>query len=295
MLGLIVVATEDRPGLSAAELFEPLLGAPLLARAIAGALPADQAVTGVLVVPADLVERAQVELIDRFGLDEIDRVVAGGPNRADAIAAGLKALPDDVEWVILQEGARVLTPSGLVDRVIEAAQNADAAAPAVRLRGPVIADEDGSVTPLEIRPRLRELQGPQVFKAEILRHIFEGQVGKSDPAEAAALAGASVVLVDGDDDNLLLQGPADVSRALEVFSRRAVDYAFLYPKDLLPDDPLKAALDPGEPVGEMEVGTARGEEDPSSDAEGNGSALDADETQSFAAAPGPDEVETSNA
>jgi hypothetical protein len=39
---------------------------------------------------------------------------------------------------------------------------------------------------------------------------------------------------------------ADTSRALEVFSRRAADYAFVYPADLLPDDPLQKALDPAE-------------------------------------------------
>ena len=38
---------------------------------------------------------------------------------------------------------------------------------------------------------------------------------------------------------------ADASRALEVFSRRAVDFAFVYPKDLLPEDPLAKALATG--------------------------------------------------
>jgi hypothetical protein len=68
----------------------------------------------------------------------------------------------------------------------------------------------------------------------------------ADEIEAVARSGASVALVEGDDDNHLLRGSADLSRALEVFSRRAADYAFVYPSDLLPDDPLQKALDPSE-------------------------------------------------
>ena len=63
-------------------------------------------------------------------------------------------------------------------------------------------------------------------------------------------AGNPLVIVDGDEDNLLISSPADLGRAVEVFSRRAVDYAFVYPKDLLPEDPLASALAPGEELGE---------------------------------------------
>lgn len=261
MLGLIVVAAENGPGLSPSALLENLLGAPLLARAIAGSLPVDEAVTGVLVVPHDLVDRVKAEVVDRFGLDEIDRVVAGGPDRAGALRAGLEALPKDVDFVLVQDAGRVLVPQGLVDRVVAAARSSEAAAPAVALKGHVVADEGGNLVPLDIRPRLRELQGPQAFRVQTLRAAL-GAAGEdptdsgapssaqSDGQEADLVAqqGANVVLVAGDADNILLKDAADVSRALEVFARRAVDYAFLYPRDLLPEDPLKAALDPGEMI-----------------------------------------------
>jgi 2-C-methyl-D-erythritol 4-phosphate cytidylyltransferase len=254
VLGLIVLVTEKGVGLPAHALLDPLLGAPLLARGIAGALPADEAVTGVVVVPGDLVDRVKADVIERFGLDEIDRVVAGGPDRRSALVAGLDALPADVDFVLVQEGGRVLVPSGLPDRVAAAARNADVAVPAVALRDSIVVDEGGALVPLDVRPRLRQVQGPQCFRLSALRAALVQ--GDADPrptdteqteAELAAQTGSSVVLVAGDDDNLLLRDSADASRALEVFSRRAVDYAFLYPRDLLPEDPLAKALDPGEP------------------------------------------------
>lgn len=254
MLGLIVVAAETGTGLSPQALLDGLLGAPLLARGIAGALPTDEAVTGVLVVPADLVDKVKAEVVDRFGLDEIDRVVAGGPDRRSALQAGLDALPADVDVVIVQEGARALAPVGLVDRVVAAVRaisddNAAAVA-AVAAKDVIGADEGGSLVSLDVRPNLRVLQGPAVFKRGALSAAVAGGSAGSDgdfsEVESCARGGGTVSLVAGDDDNRLLRDGADASRALEVFSRRAADYAFVYPADLLPDDPLQKALDPSE-------------------------------------------------
>lgn len=251
MLGLIVVAAETGTGLSPHALLESLLGAPLLARGIAGALPTDEAVTGVLVVPADLVDKVKAEVVDRFGLDEIDRVVAGGPDRKGAIQAGLDALPGDVDIVVVQEGARALTPVGLVDKVVAAVRalsddNAGAVA-AVVCRDVIGADEGGSLISLDVRPSLRVLQGPAAFKLGALKAaVSSSPDGEFSEVEACARGGGTVTLVAGDDDNRLLRDNADTSRALEVFSRRAADYAFVYPSDLLPEDPLQKALDPSE-------------------------------------------------
>ncbi len=244
MLGLIVLTADTGAGLAPRALLDQLLGAPLLARGIAGALPTEEAVTGVVVVPADLVDTVRTDVIERFGLDEIDRIVAGGPDRKSALLAGLSALPADVDIVIVHEGARVLTPVGLADAVVSAARKGDAAICAVRLKDIVGVDDGGSLMPLDSRPGLRALQGPAAYKVSVLKAALEN--GEDDEVEAVARAGGSVTLVDGDDDNRLLRDGADVSRALEVFSRRAADYAFVYPGDLLPDDPLHKALDPSE-------------------------------------------------
>jgi 2-C-methyl-D-erythritol 4-phosphate cytidylyltransferase len=247
MLGLIVLTADAGAGLPTRSLLDQLLGAPLLARGIAGGLPTDEAVTGVVVVPADLVDTVRTDVIERFGLDEIDRVVAGGADRKSALLAGLSALPSDVDVVVVQEGARVLTPVGLVDAVVKAARAADAGIAAIVSADLIGADENGTLIPLDSRPNLRVLQGPAAYKVAVLKSALETHIDEDeDEAEAVAKAGGTVTLVQGDEDNRLLRNGADVSRALEVFSRRAADYAFVYPSDLLPDDPLHTALDAGE-------------------------------------------------
>ncbi|HEY1099144.1 MAG TPA: hypothetical protein VGF99_09450, partial [Myxococcota bacterium] len=68
MLGLIVLTADVGAGLPPRALLDELLGAPLLARGIAGALPTEEAVTGVVVVPADLVDSVKADVVERFGL-----------------------------------------------------------------------------------------------------------------------------------------------------------------------------------------------------------------------------------
>lgn len=249
MLGLIVVATEHEGCLSPDGLLEDLLGVPVVARAIAGALPADEPVAGVLVCPEHLVDKMKTDVVERFGFDEIDRVIGVAGDFTTALRSGIDALGEDVDVVLVQLGAQGLAPLGLVERVVKAAREADGAAPAVSLAGHVVAEEDGALVPLDVRPRLRRVQGPQGFKATALRSALDTRVdGPAGPDAAGRVvaAGGTVSLVDGDEDNLLLQSASDLGRAVEVFSRRAVDYPFVYPKDLLPEDPLASALAPGE-------------------------------------------------
>jgi 2-C-methyl-D-erythritol 4-phosphate cytidylyltransferase len=251
MLGLIVVANPSNAPGTAALPMEDLVGVPVLARAIAGALPTDESVTGVLVVDEGREDDMREKMVARFAFDEIDRVVASAPSFVAAVSAGLDALGDDVDYVIVQDGRAGLVPSGLVDRVVAAARAGEAAAPAVELAGHVVADEGDGLVPLDIRSRLRRVQSPQVFKRETLRQALlnppatdaSGELHLDDAAAAVAAAGGTVALVLGDVDNHTIVDGADVGRAVEVFARRAVDFPFVYPRDLLPEDPLKAAID----------------------------------------------------
>lgn len=243
MLALIVLAPERGCGLPPLALLEPLLGAPLLARSVAAALPVDEAVTGVLAVPGALAERVRAEVLERFGLDEVDHIVDAGVDRRSALTAALEALPAEVDHVVVQEGARVLVPGGLVERVVAAArQRGGSAIPVIASRGLVRTDAGGHVARVDDAAGLKTLQGPACYRVDQLRAALASQQEFESELELLLAAGGVVTPVEGDDDNFLLCRDADVSRAVEVFARRAVDFAFIYPRDLLPDDPLARAL-----------------------------------------------------
>lgn len=250
MLGLVVVAAEDSVGLPPHALLEELLGAPLLARAIAASLPVNEPAAGAVVVPAELVEQVEQEVKARFGLDEVDLVLSGGPAFRDALLTGLDALPDSVDCVLVQEAGRVLVPAGLVERLLPAARRAGVSVPAIEVNAPAVIWQDGkaSAIPLAAGASLRALQGPAAFQPSVLRQLLQEPVQNLHELIATALrVGTSIELINGDTDNFLLGTAADVSRALEVYSRRAAEYAFLYPRELLPSEPLSDALLAGDP------------------------------------------------
>src|SRR6187549_4178168 len=48
--------------------------------------------------------------------------VAGGDRRQDSVQSGLAALPDGIDVVLLNDAARPFVSTGLIDRVVEAAE-----------------------------------------------------------------------------------------------------------------------------------------------------------------------------
>jgi 2-C-methyl-D-erythritol 4-phosphate cytidylyltransferase / 2-C-methyl-D-erythritol 2,4-cyclodiphosphate synthase len=246
MLAVIVLCPESPPrgfGLPAKELMSSFLGAPLMTRAIAACLPEDEGVTVVVVVPQELAERVKPEACDLFALDEVDAVVVASGGRVACLQAALRALPEDVDVVVVSDGSRLMVPPQLVDRLVAAARSGGAAAPAAEVPARLVAEESGSLVSLDSRARMRVLQGPQAFQVTALKQAMSHANDDTDIAEWLAADGQNVVMVGGDIDNFLLCSADDVSRAQEVFARRAIDYAFVYPKNLLPDDPLQQALD----------------------------------------------------
>ena len=60
-------------------------------------------------------------------------IVAGGRERSDSVAAGLRALPSDCEIVLVHDGARPFVERRVIDAVIAHARAGDGAVAAVPL------------------------------------------------------------------------------------------------------------------------------------------------------------------
>lgn len=72
----------------------------------------------ILVVPRGFESDVQ-SAVDDFGLESIKAVVPGGERRQDSVLAGVKALSEDVERVIIHDGARPLLSIEVVERFID--------------------------------------------------------------------------------------------------------------------------------------------------------------------------------
>lgn len=180
----------------------------------------------VIVVPWDEVERVRSAAAE-YGLRKVTAVVPGGKDRQESVHAGITALSERTEWVMVHDAARPFVSEELIRRVQAAARECGAAVPGVPAKDTIKrADAEGFVEETPDRSRLWAVQTPQAFRFALLRHAHEqalrdGYVG-TDDASLVERIGERVRIVTGDDRNLKLTTPEDLALAERLASETAV-------------------------------------------------------------------------
>jgi 2-C-methyl-D-erythritol 4-phosphate cytidylyltransferase len=198
----IVVAAGGGARFGGAKQFARLGGVSVVDRAVAVARDVCDGV--VVVLPPDCMWDAP---------DGVQRAV-GGATRSDSVRAGLAAIPEDAEIVIVHDAARPLASRRLFELVVRAvADGADGAVPALAISDTVKRVRDDRVIETVSREGLMAVQTPQAFRAPALRAAH--RVGAIDTDDAALVEanGGTVVVVEGERRNLKLTLAADLELA----------------------------------------------------------------------------------
>jgi 2-C-methyl-D-erythritol 4-phosphate cytidylyltransferase len=212
---LVAAGRGERMGADQPKAFVPVAGQPMLllaARAFAAAPSVDGIVA---VVPADRIGAAREMLGGVRGLRD---VVAGGERRQDSVQRGLEALPPGFGGVVLvHDAARPLVEVELIESVVRAAGEHDAALPVLGLVDTVKRLRDDRVVETLDRRELGAAQTPQGFRIALLRRAydraFRDEVVLTDEAMAVERLGEPVVAVKGSTRNRKLTTPEDLAWA----------------------------------------------------------------------------------
>lgn len=180
-VGCVVVAagSGSRLGADRPKAFVELAGTPLLKHAVDRVLASGVMGHVVAVVPDEWLGRAREIVAPAITSGPASStatvsVVAGGAERQDSVAAGLGALPDDVDVVLVHDAARCLAPPTLVARVVEAVLAGHSAVvpglpvtDTIKLVGGACGDT-AAVHETVDRDQLRIAQTPQGFERALL-------------------------------------------------------------------------------------------------------------------------------
>ena len=171
-IGVIIVAGGGgtRMGGSRPKQFTMLGGLPVLAHTInnfAGALPGAEIVVVLPAAHADFWK----DFAARFDI-AAHTVTTGGDERFHSVKNGLKALKRDPELIAVQDGVRPLASHGMIRRAVAAAAEHGTAIPVVEAVDSY-RETDGTASRIADRRRLRIVQTPQVFRAELLRRAYD--------------------------------------------------------------------------------------------------------------------------
>ena len=201
------------------KLMEFLDGVPVLIRTLTALQRAESIDEIVIAVREDALVEISA-LCKTYGITKCKKVVRGGESRCHSVLLAALETSPDIRLLAVQDGARPLVTPELA-----AAAKCGAAAPAVPVKDTVkVAAADGAVLETPDRSTLRAVQTPQVFEAELLKaalqSALENNVPVTDDCSAVERLGKVVYLVEGDEENMKITTPIDLTVAEAILTER---------------------------------------------------------------------------
>jgi len=185
----------ERMGLDVEKQFLELAGKPLLAYTLAHfeATPGIDQI--VVIVPPGREAFCAREIVEAEGLRKVAHIVAGAETRQRSVAAGFRCLGEDVDVVVIHDGARPFITPSLIQTSIEQAYRNGSAIVAVPVFDTLKrVSASGEVVETVDRQNLWRAQTPQAFHRSVLQR---------------ALAYAEEHHIEATDEALLVESLAD--------------------------------------------------------------------------------------
>lgn len=223
--GIIVAAGRgERMGAPLNKVYLSLGDRPLLLHSI-GVFEASPALDAYVVVAHPAEVSFCRTLLAAYNPKKLAGVIAGGTVRQESVAAGLRGLPEDCRLVVVHDGARPLVTVEVLEGAITRAGMAGAVVVGVPVKDTVkIAGDGGVIRETPERNSLWLAQTPQIFRRDLLlRAHREAEAAGFQGTDDAALVerlGVSVQIYQGNDHNIKITTPEDMSVAQALLEQR---------------------------------------------------------------------------
>lgn len=166
----------------------------------------------ILVLPEDHVAPGR-EIIDAFFDYERIKITEGGRTRFHSVQNGLRLVTEE-SIIFVHDGVRCLLTTALIHRCYEAALKLGSAIPVIDSKDSIrMITEDGNEA-LE-RSKIKLVQTPQTFHSKILLPAYEIDYKDkyTDEATVVEAFGLKVLLVEGEENNIKITRPVDLTVA----------------------------------------------------------------------------------
>lgn len=224
-VGAIIVAAGkgNRMGLGYNKVLAPLCGKPVIEWTIQSFVHSNLIDQLILVIsPED--EKAMAQICMPY-IDKISLVmVLGGAERQDSVVNGMNALKDNIEVVLVHDGARPFIDRDIIERSIEHAYKHGAACAGVPVKDTIkIVNEGNIISSTPDRRFLWSAQTPQAFKKDFIvrayNKAFQEGIRSTDDAAIAESAGFKVVMFQGSYRNIKLTSAEDMLLAEQIIKK----------------------------------------------------------------------------
>ncbi|GFN33393.1 2-C-methyl-D-erythritol 4-phosphate cytidylyltransferase [Paenibacillus xylaniclasticus] len=220
--GVVIVAAGKgtRMGTAESKQYLMLKDKPILVHTLELFQSMEETAAIALVVGAGDIARCS-EWVERYRLTKVTAIVSGGAERQQSVHKGLKALPPQLEWVMVHDGVRPLVTPGAVRACCEAAMaggEMGAAVIAVPVKDTIKqVNDSGVIVATPDRRSLWAIQTPQAFRRAVLTKAHEAAEAESflgtDDAMVVERMGIPVVVSEGEYTNIKITTPEDLPYA----------------------------------------------------------------------------------
>lgn len=220
----LIVAAGSSVRFGQDKLFALVNGLPLISYSLQAFAQAPSIEAIILVVPPDR-EKEFAQIIDSLNMPALaamTQIVSGGSSRHQSVQRGIAALPAEITFVAIHDGARPLITPDLIEKTLHTAYNHGSATLALPVTDTLHrANLDGNAKETVDRKRLWAMQTPQVFRVvDLINGLtttgvqHESGFEKTPPTdEVSALLerGVNVHLLENRKPNIKVTYPEDLA------------------------------------------------------------------------------------
>ena len=208
----------ERFGKSEKKTFAKLDGRPVFLRTVEHFINREDVCQTILAVAPEDMEEMKSRYGANLGFMGVT-LVEGGARRVDTVAAALKQVSEDAEYIAVHDAARPCVLAGMIDAVFAEAIKTGAAILADPITGTVKRVGESKIIEETVsRMSLYQAQTPQVFRRQWLLDAYAKREGfqATDEAQLVERLGHKVAVVPGSPMNLKIATKEDLRLAERV-------------------------------------------------------------------------------
>lgn len=178
-----------------------------------------------IVLVTNEAEYCREEIIQKYRLDKVTKIVPGGKERYHSVYAGLLAA-DGCSYVLIHDGARPFVTETMIEDSLKTVKTYQACIVGMPVKDTIkIADDKGFSVQTPERAKVWQIQTPQTFFYPLILKAYEKILreqpkGITDDAMAVEYGNfAKVKLIQGSYENIKITTPEDMKIAELFFEK----------------------------------------------------------------------------
>ncbi len=170
-------------------------------------------------------EYCRKEIVERFGMTKVTKIVEGGKERYHSVINGIKEV-EECDYLFIHDGARPFLDEGILRRTYESVMQNRACVAGMPVKDTIkIADENDFAKETPRRDTVWTVQTPQVFAFDLIKEAYgkleqeeevlkeKGVLITDDAMVVEYFCDIPVKLVEGNYRNIKITTPEDLGVA----------------------------------------------------------------------------------